>query len=702
MGILLYPHNQTAYEAAVRLMETSRKAAVIHPTGTGKSYIAFQLAREHPDQRICWLAPSEHIFHTQLENLCRDAGEGKESFLQNIIFLTYSRLTADEEMIDTLRPDYIVLDEFHRCGAAEWGKSVRRLLETYPGAGILGLSATNIRYLDGQRDMAQEIFEGHIASEMTLGEAIVRGILPSPTYVTSLYSYQEEYRRWRRRVSASGNKGLLAENEALLEKLRRALEQADGLDKIFYKYMHKKDGKYIVFCADKEHMDAMQEKIREWFGLVDKEPHVYTAYYNNPEMAEDFTRFKKDNSDHLKLLYCIDMLNEGIHVEDIDGVILLRPTVSPILYLQQIGRALSAGKNAHPVIFDIVNNYESLYCIDSLRDELERALERMPCTREEKERFRNGFRLMDEVKPCRELFEGLERNLSATWDIYYREAKKYYDEYGNLKVPKRYVTGTGLTLGSWLQNQRRVYEGKAAGSLTEEKIDRLNAIGMVWNVRTDNWEEGYAELLAYHKKYGNADVKARYVSESGYPLGKWISNLRGAVKKKGIDYVLNKSQQQLLQKVGMIWDKNGDIWNRYLRAAEEYYRTNGNLDVPAKYVTEDNIPLGSWLQSIKFGMSGSVRRMETLSAAQVEQLNALGMNWERENTLLWDVKFRLAREYYEQHGNLEIPAAYCVQGVKLGRWISNIRAKRKNPRSSGMMLNEKRIHDLDSIGMNWK
>ena len=67
-----------------------------------------------------------------------------------------------------------------------------------------------------------------------------------------------------------------------------------------------------------------------------------------------------DKSDHLKLLFCIDMLNEGVHVEGIDGVILLRPTISPILYLQQIGRALSTGKgkNVRPVIFDVVNNFD--------------------------------------------------------------------------------------------------------------------------------------------------------------------------------------------------------------------------------------------------------------------------------------------------------------------------------------------------------
>ena len=90
---------------------------------------------------------------------------------------------------------------------------------------------------------------------------------------------------------------------------------------------------------------------------MDKKPHIYTAYYNDASTSKAFAEFKKDTGSHLKLLYCIDMLNEGIHVDDVDGVILLRPTVSPIIYLQQIGRALSAGSKNQPVIFDLVNNF---------------------------------------------------------------------------------------------------------------------------------------------------------------------------------------------------------------------------------------------------------------------------------------------------------------------------------------------------------
>ena len=75
MEITLFEHNQTAYQKALRMLEKTGKAAIIHPTGTGKSFIGFKLCQEFPDKMICWLSPSEYIFRTQVENLASAAGQ---------------------------------------------------------------------------------------------------------------------------------------------------------------------------------------------------------------------------------------------------------------------------------------------------------------------------------------------------------------------------------------------------------------------------------------------------------------------------------------------------------------------------------------------------------------------------------------------------------------------------------------------------
>ena len=516
--ISLFPHNETAYNAAEEMLAETGKAAIIHPTGTGKSFIGFKLCETHTDETICWLSPSSYIFETQIENLKKITGGYAP---ENITFFTYAKLMLMEQSeLDEIQADYIILDEFHRAGAEMWGEGVQKLLKTYPNAPILGLSATNIRYLDNRRDMADELFDGNIASEMTLGEAIVRGILHPPKYVLSVFSYQKDLEKYQRRVRQAKNKAVRDAAEIYLDALRRALDKADGLDVIFQKHMTAAHGKYIVFCANAEHMNEMIAKAPEWFSKVDPNPNVYSAYSDDPAASQAFADFKADASEHLKLLFCIDMLNEGVHVDDIDGVILLRPTISPIIYKQQIGRALSASSKSGAVIFDIVNNFENLYSISAIEEEMQVAVNYYRDLGEADEIVTEHFKIVDEVRDCKVLFDSLNDTLEASWDVMYGYAKTYYENNGNLNVPKRYKTPDGYSLGNWIMTQRRVRSGQVYGHLSADRIAKLDAIGMIWQSISDmNWERNFAALKEYYDQHGNADVKADYVTDSGIRLG---------------------------------------------------------------------------------------------------------------------------------------------------------------------------------------
>lgn len=239
-------------------------------------------------------------------------------------------------------------------------------------------------------------------------------------------------------------------------------------------------------------MYEMTEKVPEWFGEIDENPHIYKVYSEAPSTDEAFAAFKQDSGEHLKLLFCIDMLNEGVHVDDVRGVILLRPTVSPIIYKQQIGRALSASKKTHPVIFDIVLNIENLYSIGSIEDEMQVATAYYRSRGEGDKIAVENFRIYDEVREGRLPFNRLNDALSASWDCMYSVAKRYYETYGNLEVEKRYITEEGYSLGTWLNTQRLVYAGKSRGILTDEQVEKLNAIGMRWeSVKDIVWEKNY-------------------------------------------------------------------------------------------------------------------------------------------------------------------------------------------------------------------
>ena len=528
VALRLFEHNEKAYHAAVWMMEQYGKAAIVHPTGTGKSYIAFKLIEDNPEKVVIWLSPSEYIFKTQLESLKRNDPDFP---LANVHFYTYAKLMCCTEgqlaEIAGLQPSYIILDEFHRVGAECWGESTVALLKLCPEAKLLGLTATNVRYLDNNRDMAEELFDSRVASDMTLGEAIVRGILPAPNYVTTVYQYQKTLAKYQARVDNLRTPGIQDANQKYLDALRRALEQADGLDRVFAHHITNKCGKYIVFCASKEHMDEMVPHVPEWFAKVNAEVAVYEAYSDDPGTDKAFADFKADESDRLKLLFCIDMLNEGVHVEGVSGVILFRPTISPIIYKQQIGRALTAGENSAPLILDVVNNFEGLCSIAGLQGEMQEAVHRLYANGEGDKIVTERFEVVEQVHDCRVLFEQLQASLSSSWEHYFSEASIYYAEHGNLNVPKLYTTPSGLSLGVWLVTQRRVREGQTQGNLTEQQIARLDSIGMVWGNRDDRqWNEGYQKARRYFDAHGDLNVPVGYVSPDGYNLGNWVKRQR--------------------------------------------------------------------------------------------------------------------------------------------------------------------------------
>lgn len=172
--------------------------------------------------------------------------------------------------------------------------------------------------------------------------------------------------------------------------------------------------------------------------------------------------------------------------------------------------------------------------------------------------------------------------------------------------------------------------------------------------------------------------------------------------KKELDQALTKEQQEQLAALGMIWDRNTEKWEEYFEAAQEYYRQHGNLDVMAKYVTEEGLPLGRWLSDISNKVSDENLRRVSLTDEQLERLKSIDFKQEKKTARQWNEKYELAKNYYEIHGDLNVPLSYCVNDVKLGRWISNIRSKRKHPGSNGMALSQERIRQLDNIGMNWK
>ena len=164
------------------------------------------------------------------------------------------------------------------------------------------------------------------------------------------------------------------EKEKLLEEvkvLKSSLDKSNGISDIFKKYIECDKGKFVAFCRNVNHLRQMKSCLEKWFAEAEIDVNLYEVYCKNPEKDKQFTAFMED--DGLSVCLSIGMLSEGVH--GIDGVILLRDTISPNLYYQQIGRCFSVDMKTVPIIFDLVANCESIMDC-SLKNDLFDAIEK--------------------------------------------------------------------------------------------------------------------------------------------------------------------------------------------------------------------------------------------------------------------------------------------------------------------------------------
>lgn len=413
--IELYPHNQIAYDKLRDMLSQSDRACVIQPTGTGKFVIIAKLVQDNPDKRFLLLGTNDYMYIDQMDNLEKIAPGFHP---ENLQFKTYSAamVSAKNEHV-TLQYDYIILDEFHHCGASEWSKGVQWFIDGSPDAKLVGFSATPIRFSDNGRDMSDEVFEGNIASSMELEEAWLRGILPIPKYVIALYNAPKELGELKVSIEKVKDKKKYSKFTKKYEELRRSLQDAGGVDTAIAKHLKKSDAKIIVFCPNNEKLQEFMALSYEWFHGVNDVIHTYKTISADPNGSKDFEKFKEDDSDALKVLYCINRLNEAVHISGIDAIVMVRPTKSPVIFHQQLGRALSSGSNGTPLVFDFCNNFGSLGGITGMQERLERVYGEMGELGEKPVHDPKEFEVIDEIKDPRELAAELREALNPKMSI---------------------------------------------------------------------------------------------------------------------------------------------------------------------------------------------------------------------------------------------------------------------------------------------
>ena len=455
----LQKHQQDAYNSVKKAYEIGDRTAVVIPTGCGKSFVALQLMADNKDKRILFMAPTNAI-KSQMYNYSakyivgekpskeRPAKMIADEYFPNLKIMLYqSLLRVKDEQMEKLNTDIIIMDEIHRTGAEKWEERINTLLEKNPNSKILGLTATPDRMDD--KNIVDELFEGKISYELTLLDALRNGIVKAPLYVKCDYSLGEHLEGIRKAIANCDDLKNKIDLQKKYDRMRKIVELADGIPELFEKNLKKKNGKYIIFCKDKQHMDEVIEQSKKWFENIDKNPEIYSVYsgdgYSEKSNKKAIKSFENSRSKHLKLLFSVDMLNEGLHVEDISGVIMLRPTDSRIVYLQQLGRALSSDTSREKtIVFDLVNNYlkNNLYneITNDDKDIIKnRKKYNISSNDSNEEKYMERFRIQGETKEFIDLLEASQEIISRSRRKDYlasaKMIKKWIDESGSTKPP---------------------------------------------------------------------------------------------------------------------------------------------------------------------------------------------------------------------------------------------------------------------------
>ena len=687
MSMTLNPVNEAAFQKAVQSLETLNRAAVFHPTGTGKSCIAWKVVEAHPQTTFFWLVAGAQRLALRQAELTRYNGG---TLPGNVRFCDCEKLAAatPEQWVrlGEQKPGCIVLDCYHELSAVCWAQSVQKLLRMCPQAKVLGLGVPNGAPVCAA---AQELFADCIVSHMTVAEAMAAGTMPVPSaYAALLWPQEEELATLRARIKnlcmPKGDTSLRVQYEELSWSLR----QVENLTVLLPRLLSDTSGHYLVLFESAAYQEKLGAELEQLLRTVDSAVRFYAADHACFADSAAVETFLSDTAPGPKVLLCVNAPGVQQPLEGLAGVILVRQSSLMSTFKQMLCRALVAAGSRSVPVFDLVAQFEGLGNGRTLQRDCTEAMTRAGSKTP-------GFRQERPMQQTYRLYGKLRREMEARWEVLCQAAADAAAKEGTLELPRSYTIHSGVPVGKWLELQRQVQAGQRPGRLTAEQAAKLEKLGIRWNHRLEAaWEKGFASAQKYRTEHGDLLVPVRYRDKNDFALGEWIVYNR----QRYLGGNLTQNRIERLEAIGMVWSTSNDLWEQNYAAATQYYLEHGDLEVPIKYETPSGFGLGVWL-----GAQRAAHKAGELPQEQVERLDALGMDWTNRNDRKWMSLYDVAAAYYHEHGNLNVPSEYVTpDGVLLGKWVARQRYAYLNPDRSSARVTPERKALLDKLGMVWE
>ena len=408
-------------------------------------------------------------------------------------------------------------------------------------------------------------------------------------------------------------------------------------------------------------------------------------------------------------------LTEGVDLPSVDMVAFMSPKKSKVDIVQATGRAmrkdpenskkdtgfillpLFVESSANESLEDALKrtDYEEVWnVLEAMQEQDEVLHEIIQQMQVEKgrtggfddSRYRDKIEVLGPSVSVDQLRTGIAvcciERLAVTWDFRYGELQRFKVEHGNCNVPSRWPDNPQLN--TWIGTQRKSYKN---GQLSNERIERLETLGFVWDMLEVAWEEKFAAIQDYKAKHGNCNVPP------GWPdnpqLNTWIHNQRGAKTSGKLSY----EKIERLEAIGFDWDQRKSAWEEMFALLQKYKAINGDCNV----LRNENLQLAGWVMQQRRSRKNIVKRQKGrgfLSPEQIVRLEVLGFDWDPLKSA-WEEKFTLLQEYKAENGNCNVPQEWPDNPI-LGKWVISQRINRRKDK-----LTPAQIQRLENIGFDW-
>lgn len=335
------------------LEKGEKRALLISATGTGKTYASAFALRENKPGRALFLVHREQIAKQAIESYKKIFGETKtfgllsgnsKEFEADFLFSTM-QMMSKEDIFKKFKEDefdIIVIDEAHRIGAS----SYQKIIQYFKPKLLLGMTASPER-TDGY-DVYKE-FNYNIACEIRLKQALEENFL-CPFHYFGITDIEFDGETIDENTELSDFSKLTCD-----ERVNYIIKQIE-----FYGHSGTTTNG-LVFCSSKREALALSDKFndRGYFTVV------LTGEDSQEKREEAINRLTSKNiEEKIDYIFTVDIFNEGVDIPEINQVIMLRPTESPIVFVQQLGRGLrKAADKEYVVILDFIGNYKNNFMI---------------------------------------------------------------------------------------------------------------------------------------------------------------------------------------------------------------------------------------------------------------------------------------------------------------------------------------------------